>query len=101
AIVERLRAASRTEELPETGQRYAIEVSLRDDLATLTLDPTGIVLHKRGYRRLVGEAQFRETLAAAMVQLSFWRPGRVLADPFCGRGAILIEAGLLGRHLAP
>ncbi len=101
AIVERLRAAHHAEHLPETGARYAIEISLRDDVATLTLDTTGTGLHKRGYRRLVGEAQLRETLAAAMVQLSFWRPGRVLTDPFCGTGTIPIEAAMMGRNIAP
>src|SRR5262245_22509225 len=101
AIVERLRKAHRTESLPETGALYSIEISLRDDVATLTLDTTGVGLHKRGYRPLVGEAQLRETLAAAMVQLSFWRAGRVLADPFCGTGTIPIEAALIGRNIAP
>jgi 23S rRNA (guanine2445-N2)-methyltransferase / 23S rRNA (guanine2069-N7)-methyltransferase len=101
AIVERLRKAHGVETLPETGAIYSIEISLRDDMATLTLDTTGIGLHKRGYRPLVGEAQLRETLAAAMVQLTFWRPGRVLADPFCGTGTIPIEAALIGRNIAP
>jgi 23S rRNA (guanine2445-N2)-methyltransferase / 23S rRNA (guanine2069-N7)-methyltransferase len=101
AIVERLRKAHRTEQLPETGPLFAIEISLRDDVATLTLDTTGTGLHKRVYRPLVGEAQLRETLAAAMVQLSFWRPGRVLADPFCGTGTIPIEAAMMGRNIAP
>lgn len=101
AIVKRLQEAHHTEHLPETGPRGAIEISLRDDVATLTLDTTGVGLHKRGYRRLVGEAQLRETLAAVLIQLSFWRPGRVLADPFCGTGTIPIEAALLGRNIAP
>ncbi|HEX3599764.1 MAG TPA: class I SAM-dependent RNA methyltransferase, partial [Lacipirellulaceae bacterium] len=101
AIVERLLKAHHTERLPETGPRCAIEVSLRDDLATLTLDTTGVGLHKRGYRRLVGEAQLRETLSAVLVQLSYWRPGRVLVDPFCGTGTIPIEAALIGRNIAP
>src|SRR5204863_8775811 len=101
AIVEQLRRAHRVETLPETGALFSIEISLRDDIATLTLDTTGVGLHKRGYRPLVGEAQLRETLAAAMVQLSFWRPGRVLADPFCGTGTIPIEAALMGRNIAP
>jgi 23S rRNA (guanine2445-N2)-methyltransferase / 23S rRNA (guanine2069-N7)-methyltransferase len=101
AIVKRLQEAHRTATLPETGALYSIEVSLRDDVAVLTLDTTGVGLHKRGYRRLVAEAQLRETLAAAMVQLSFWRPGRVLADPFCGTGTIPIEAALIGRNMAP
>ncbi len=101
AIVERLKKAHRTATLPETGPLYSIEISLRDDVATLTLDTTGIGLHKRGYRPLVGEAQLRETLAAAMVRLTVWRPGRVLADPFCGTGTIPIEAALMGRNIAP
>jgi 23S rRNA (guanine2445-N2)-methyltransferase / 23S rRNA (guanine2069-N7)-methyltransferase len=101
AIVKRLQEAYHAEELPETGPLCSIEISLRDDLAMLTLDTTGVGLHKRGYRRLVGEAQLRETLAAVLVQLSFWRPGRVLADPFCGTGTIPIEAALLGRNIAP
>jgi 23S rRNA (guanine2445-N2)-methyltransferase / 23S rRNA (guanine2069-N7)-methyltransferase len=101
AIAKRLQEAHRREHLPETGPRCAVEVSLLDDVATLTLDTTGIGLHKRGYRRLVADAQLRETLAAALVQLSFWRPGRVLADPFCGTGTIPIEAALIGRNIAP
>jgi len=101
AIVKRLQEAHRAEVLPETGPRFAIEVSLRDNVATLTLDTTGVGLHKRGYRSLVGEAQIRETLAAVLVQLSFWRAGRVLADPFCGTGTIPIEAALIGRNIAP
>lgn len=101
AIVESLRAAHQREVLPETGPKCSIEIGLRDDVATLTLDTTGVGLHKRGYRRLVGDAQLRETLAAAMIQLSFWRPGRVLADPFCGTGTIPIEAALIGRNVAP
>ena len=70
--------------LPETGARCSIEISLRDDVATLTLDTTGIGLHKRGYRPLVGEAQLRETLAARWCNLVFGgraRAGRsVLRD---------------------
>lgn len=101
AVVERLRRAHNIEMLPETGPRFAIEISIRDDVATLTLDTTGTGLHKRGYRRLVGEAQLRETLAAVLIQLSYWRPGRVLVDPFCGTGTIPIEASLIGRNIAP
>jgi 23S rRNA (guanine2445-N2)-methyltransferase / 23S rRNA (guanine2069-N7)-methyltransferase len=101
AIVKRLQDAYRLQTLPEIGPKFSIEISLRDDVAMLTLDTTGVGLHKRGYRRLVADAQLRETLAATMVQLSFWRPGRVLADPFCGSGTIPIEAALLGRNIAP
>ncbi|MEX1224888.1 MAG: bifunctional 23S rRNA (guanine(2069)-N(7))-methyltransferase RlmK/23S rRNA (guanine(2445)-N(2))-methyltransferase RlmL, partial [Pirellulales bacterium] len=101
AIVEKLRAAHAVETLPETGPKYSIEVALLKDEATLTIDTTGPSLHKRGYRKLVGTAPIKETLAAAMVLLSFWKPERPLLDPFCGSGTIPIEAALIGRRLAP
>jgi putative N6-adenine-specific DNA methylase len=101
AIVEKLRQAHRTQALPETGTQYTVEVGLLEGQATLTLDTSGAGLHKRGYRRLVAEAQLKETLAAALVMLSFWKPERPLIDPFCGSGTIPIEAALIGRNLAP
>lgn len=101
AVVEALRDAHSVTELPETAAEYAIEVVLLDDHATLLLDTTGVGLHKRGYRRLVGEAPLRETLAAAMLDLSRWKPDRPLWDPFCGSGTIAIEAALIGRGVAP
>jgi len=101
AIVERLRAAHGVVELPETGATSTVEVALRDDTATLTIDTTGPGLHKRGYRAAAGPAPLKETLAAALIQLSFWRPDRPLHDPFCGSGTIPIEAALIGRNIAP
>ncbi len=101
AIVERLSAEYHLTTLPETGPPTAVEVALLDDEATLSVDTSGHGLHRRGYRTLVGPAQLRETLAAALVQLSFWRPGRPLIDPFCGTGTLVIEAVMLGRRLAP
>lgn len=105
AIVERLRVAhalSATAQLEETGPRVAVEVSLLRDTATITLDTSGVGLHKRGYRSgAIGAAQLRETLAAGLVMLSVWRPGRPLVDPFCGSGTIAIEAAMIGRNIAP
>lgn len=101
AVVESLRKQYHTEWFPETGPVYRIEVSLLKDEATLTVDTSGAGLHRRGYRPLVGTAPLRETLAAAMVQLSYWRADRVLLDPFCGSGTIPIEAALIGANIAP
>jgi 23S rRNA (guanine2445-N2)-methyltransferase / 23S rRNA (guanine2069-N7)-methyltransferase len=101
AIVEKLRSAHRVETLPETGPTYSVEVALLDNRATLTLDTTGPGLHKRGYRKLVGRAPLKETLAAAMILLSYWRADRPLVDPFCGTGTIPIEAALIARDMAP
>jgi 23S rRNA (guanine2445-N2)-methyltransferase / 23S rRNA (guanine2069-N7)-methyltransferase len=101
AIVEKLLSAHRVSALPETGPAFSVEVALRDDTATLSIDTTGPGLNKRGYRAAAGPAPLKETLAAAMVQLSFWYPDRQLVDPFCGGGTIPIEAALIGRNIAP
>ncbi|MBI4956755.1 MAG: class I SAM-dependent RNA methyltransferase [Myxococcales bacterium] len=101
AIVESLRRAHRRERLPEDGPEYPVEVSLLRDVATLALDTSGPGLHKRGYRKLVGTAPLKETLAAALVLLSRWRPDEPLCDPLCGSGTIPIEAALIARHVAP
>lgn len=101
AIVERLLARHKVTTLPETGAAVGVEVALLDDEATLCLDTSGDGLAKRGYRTLTGPAQIRETLASALVQLSFWKPERPLIDPFCGTGTIVIEAVQLGRNMAP
>jgi 23S rRNA (guanine2445-N2)-methyltransferase / 23S rRNA (guanine2069-N7)-methyltransferase len=101
AIVKRLLAQHATAELPETGMPVPVEVALLDDEATISLDTSGDGLHRRGYRTLAGPAQLRETLAAALVQLSFWKPDKPLIDPFCGTGTIIIEAAMIGRKMAP
>ena len=102
AIVERLKKAyKKTSWLEETGPVYKIEVALLKDKATLTIDTSGAGLHKRGYRAGQGEAPLKETLAAALIQLTNWHPDRPLHDPFCGSGSIPIEAALIGQNIAP
>lgn len=101
AIVDRLKAAHGVDALPETGPEFTVDVSILKDEALLTLDTSGAGLHKRGYRAEAGEAPLKETLAAALVILSFWNRERLLLDPLCGSGTILIEAALLGRNIAP
>jgi len=101
AVAERLKGKYRKDWFPETGPAHIIEVAVVKDEARLTLDTSGWGLHKRGYRPSAGEAPLRETLAAALVSLSYWRGDRPLVDPFCGSGTILIEAALLGTRTAP
>jgi len=100
AIVDSLKTSYQAE-LPETGPEYKIEIALLNDEATLTIDTTGPSLHKRGYRKLVAAAPLKESLAAAMIQLSVWQADRPLLDPFCGSGTIPIEAALIGLNIAP
>ena len=101
AIVERLKETYGRSWFEETGPRYQIEVALLNDTVTLTIDTSGMGLHKRGYRQLAGQAPLKETLAAAMIQLSFWHNDRALIDPFCGTGTIPIEAAFIAQNRAP
>jgi len=101
AVIEALKRKHRAETFAETGPRFVIEVSLNKDVAMIDIDTTGPGLHKRGYRSAAGEAALKETLAAGLVYLSRWKPGMVLADPFCGSGTIAIEAAMIGRNIAP
>lgn len=101
AVVEKMKEKYKMDWFEETGARYKIEVGLLKDQATLTIDTSGAGLHKRGYRDLSAKAPLRETLAAAMVQLSQWPADRVLADPFCGSGTIPVEAALIALNIAP
>lgn len=101
AIVERMRKVYLRHRFTEEGNLYPVDVDILRDQVLMTLDTSGDGLHKRGYRRLVGLAPLRETVAAALVLLSYWRGDRLLVDPFCGSGTIPIEAAMVGRNLAP
>lgn len=101
AIVERLKDTYGVSWFDETGPLYAVQFSILKDVVTLTIDTTGKGLNKRGYRELAGEAPLKETLAAAMVYLSYWKQERALIDPFCGTGTIPIEAAFIGQNRAP
>lgn len=101
AVVEKLKEKYHVDWFQETGANYTIQVALLKDQVTLTIDTSGVGLHKRGYRGQAVEAPLKETLAAALVQLSYWNKQRVFLDPFCGSGTIAIEAAMIGKDIAP
>ena len=76
-------------------------VRLLHDKCTVSVDTSGALLHRRGYRQAVAKAPLRETIAAAMVLASGWRGEAPLVDPLCGAGTIPIEGALLARRIAP
>lgn len=102
AIVESLKKSYlETGLLKEDKEKYPIFVFIHKDKVTLTIDTSGTALHKRGYRERANKAPIRETLAAAIMELVPWRPGRTLVDPMCGSGTLLIEAAMKGINMAP
>ena len=101
SIAENLKKKYDVSWLEETGEDYAVLVSILKDTVTLTIDTSGIGLHKRGYRVRSVEAPLKETLAATLVLLSYWNKDRILYDVFCGSGTIPIEAAMIGKNIAP
>ncbi|MGL4952277.1 MAG: THUMP domain-containing class I SAM-dependent RNA methyltransferase [Culicoidibacterales bacterium] len=104
AIVEKMKLQYGGDEygmIREDEEAMPIFVFIHKNKVTISIDTSGLALHKRGYREVSTAAPIRETLAAAMISLTPWRPGKELVDPMCGSGTILIEAAMKGRNMAP
>lgn len=101
AIVEKLKESYNVEWFEETGNLYKIRFLNFKNKFSIMLDTTGNGLNKRGYREVSNEAPIKETLAAAMVDLSRVRSNHIVVDPFCGSGTILIEAAMKAMNIQP
>lgn len=101
AIIEKIKKQTGQAFFPENGNPLPVHVSIRNNEARILLNVSGPALSRRGYRTWNGEAPLRETLAAALVELSPWKPGMPFHDPCCGTGTILIEAAFLAANRAP
>ena len=107
AIIRRLadKLNLRRATFPETGPRAIVGVSVYKDEVTITLDTSGEGLHKRGYRSLAYSAPLKETLAAGLIDSTFYNPERDIekpfADVFCGSGTLPIEAAIKALNIAP
>ncbi|MBI4934273.1 MAG: hypothetical protein HY828_10370 [Actinobacteria bacterium] len=96
AIVERVAA-----QIGRGEGAQQVQVRVVRDVATVSIDASGLALHKRGYRGPAGKAPVRETLAAALIAAGEWDVKKPLVDPFCGSGTVLIEAAMRARRIAP
>lgn len=101
AMVERMKQKYHKEWFAEDGAPYPIRIFLLKDEVTVAIDTSGESLHKRGYRTMTSKAPLTETLAAALILLTPWRPERILVDPFCGSGTFPIEAAMIAANIAP
>lgn len=95
----RVKGADDEDETDEAPAR--VFVRFLHDECTLSVDSSGALLHRRGYRQAVTQAPLRETLAAAMLLASGWKGETALVDAMCGSGTLPIEAALLARRIAP
>ena len=112
AVAERLAGAiaDRLGRLPPVQPReenedlqgpQIIMARLVNDQVTISLDSSGSLLHRRGYRLAGGKAPLRETLASGLLLASGWDGASPLIDPFCGSGTIPIEAALQVHNIPP
>ncbi|MHC4375580.1 MAG: THUMP domain-containing class I SAM-dependent RNA methyltransferase [Planctomycetota bacterium] len=102
AIVDRFRKHSgRRPSVDKDDPDLIVNLHVTRDRATLSIDTSGVSLHKRGWRRFQGRAPLAETLAAGCVHLSRWDQRSPLVDPLCGSGTLLIEAALQALGRAP
>jgi putative N6-adenine-specific DNA methylase len=89
------------EENEELPGPQIIMARLVNDQVTISLDSSGALLHRRGYRLAGGKAPLRETLASGLLLASGWDGVAPLIDPFCGSGTIPIEAAWLAQNIPP
>ena len=89
AIGDRLRAPLAAE---DAGEAQKVLVRGVADVFTVSVDSSGELLHRRGWRQEIAHAPLRETLAAALLLLCGWDPSTPLVDPMCGAGTLPLEA---------
>ena len=102
AIVDRFR--SKFGERPNVDKyhpNFRIQVHIRQNTATISLDSSGESLHKRGYRLSQTDAPLNEVLAAGLVLASQWDRTTTFVDPMCGSGTLLIEAAMIAANKPP
>lgn len=73
-------------------------VRIERNMCTVSVDTSGVPLHRRGTKLRVAKAPLRETLAASFLAAAGWRPGTPLVDPMCGSGTFLLEAASCAAH---
>lgn len=101
ALVDRLRdRVGRRPNVDRDEPDVAFHVHFAEEV-TLALDLAGRSLHRRHYRPRGAKAPLKETLAAAIIHASGWKPSEPLLDPMCGSGTLLVEAALMARAVPP
>ena len=76
-----------------------INIHVRENKITVSLDSSGYSLHKRGYKVSTVDAPINEVLAAGLILLSDWNQISNFHDPMCGSGTILIEAAMIANNI--
>ena len=86
---------------PEGGGEAVVYLRLDDDRCQVSLDSSGELLHRRGYRKATVAAPLRETLAAACLLALGYDGSQALVDGMTGSGTFAVEAALIASNRAP
>lgn len=76
-----------------------IFVRVINDRFTVSLDSSGVNLHKRGIKTIRAKAPLRETTAAAVLMRAGYSPPEPLLDLMCGSGTFSVEAALMASNI--
>lgn len=106
AIVDQIRdATGGRPSIDKVAPDLRINVRMHRGKLTIALDLSGDSLHRRAYRLKAGEAPMKENLAAAVLIRSGWPEKavdtKIMLDPMCGSGTLLIEAATMAADIAP
>ena len=104
AAIERIERAIHEEfgaTIAESMEEAEIIIKTRidDNNVILSVDTSGIGLHKRGYKQAMGKAPLRETMAALALRGCGYDGTEPVVDPMSGSGTFLIEAAQISRNI--
>jgi len=92
---------SKTSPKKDTDADITIMARIERDICTLSIDTSGELLHKRGYKQSVNKAPMRENMAALLLQQCGYNGSEPVFDPMCGSGTFVIEAAEMAARLNP
>ncbi len=72
-----------------------------DNICTISVDTSGELLHRRGFKEAVVKAPMRENLAALFLRQCGYTGREPVYDPMCGSGTFVIEAAEMAAGLFP
>lgn len=103
AATERIEKAIRkTLKAPYSSEaEITVMARIDHDICTLSIDTSGALLHKRGYKASVNKAPMRENMAALFLQQCGYNGSEPVFDPMCGSGTFVIEAAEIAERLNP
>jgi len=79
----------------------SVRARIENNLCTLSVDTSGALLHRRGFKAAVNKAPMRENLAALFLRACEYTGQESLLDPMCGSGTFVIEAAEMAAGLQP